>query len=357
MRPLVFWQILKTAGSQWLDDKASLLGAALAYYTIFSIAPLLVIAVAIGGLLFGEKAVEGHVAHQLEDVLGADGAQTVQTMLVNAHQPTSGIVATVIGGAMLFFGAAGLFVQLQDVMNTIWKVRPKPGRALRNFIRDRLLSFVMVLGTAVLLFVSLGISTALHVVGSLLGDWETTARNQVFHVVASLVIFTLQFGLLYLLRIVPDAKIRFPRRVAGRRTDGGLLFTLGEVADRPVPGASRHRVGLRRATRGSFPRPCWCGCIIRHRSFCSAAEFTKAHAEFYGTPIVPTDNAVAVPTPPSSASSRRSSALSLGQKRSDCLRKPSPAARVVGDVRRTRNRQQPSVRQAADHFLTPIAAA
>ncbi len=296
MRPSVFWQILKTAGSQWLDDKASLLGAALAYYTIFSIAPLLVIAVAVGGLLFGQKAVEGHVAEQLENVLGTDGAQTVQTMLVNAHQPTSGITATVIGGVMLFFGAAGLFVQLQDVMNTIWKVRPKPGRAIRDFIRDRLLSFVMVLGTAVLLLVSLGISAALHVVGSLLGDWQTTARNEVFHLLASLVIFTLQFGLLY--RIVPDAKIRFRDVWLGAGLTA-LLFTLGKW----LIGLYLGQAGIASAygAAGSFAALLvW--VYYSAQIFLFGAEFTKAHAEFYGTPIVPTDNAVAVPTPPPSAS-------------------------------------------------------
>ena len=150
-----FWSVLKQAGTQWLANKAPRLGTALAYYTVFSLAPLLVIAIGIAGLIFGREAAQGQITAQVENLVGQQGGQAIQTMVESASKPGNGVLGTVLGFAMLLFGAAGLFGQLQDALNTIWGVQPKPGRGIWGFLRDRFLSFSMVLGAAFLLLVSL----------------------------------------------------------------------------------------------------------------------------------------------------------------------------------------------------------
>src|SRR5262245_13515915 len=117
------WELLKQTGLEWVEDKASQLGAALAFYTLLSIAPLLVIAIAIAGAVFGDKAARGQVVAQIEETVGTEGAKAIQEMLANAHQPKAGLLATLLGVATLLFGASGVFGQLQDALNTIWEVR------------------------------------------------------------------------------------------------------------------------------------------------------------------------------------------------------------------------------------------
>src|SRR5262245_47104622 len=129
MNTTILWPIVKAAAIQWDADKAPRLGAALAYYTIFSIAPLLVIAIGISGLVFGQEAAQGQITSQVSNLVGREGGEAIQSMVRSASQPTRGTIGTILGVAMLVFGAAGLFGQLQDALNTIWEVKPKPGRA------------------------------------------------------------------------------------------------------------------------------------------------------------------------------------------------------------------------------------
>src|SRR5690348_14144359 len=132
-----FWNLLTTTASKWSDDKAPRLGAALAYYTVFSIAPLLIIVIGIAGLVFGEQAAEGAIVQQISGLVGGQSAAAIQTMLANARTPSSGGLATILGIVTLLIGASGLFGQLQDALNTIWGVEPKPGRGLLGMIKDR----------------------------------------------------------------------------------------------------------------------------------------------------------------------------------------------------------------------------
>src|ERR1700680_1209127 len=114
MQPKVFWEILKDAGSQWLEDKAPRLGAALAYYTIFSIAPLLVIVIAVAGFVFGPEAAQGQLLGEIESLVGEQGGKAIQAMVASAGQSGGGVLGSALGIAMLLVGAAGLFGQLQD---------------------------------------------------------------------------------------------------------------------------------------------------------------------------------------------------------------------------------------------------
>jgi membrane protein len=138
MNPKEIFAILKKTASDWMEDQAPTLGAALAYYTVFSLAPLLIIAIAIAGLVFGQEAAQGQIFDQLRGLMGEASAKAMQDMVQNASaKPATGVVATIIGVVTLLFGASGVFGQLQTSLNAIWDVQPKPGRGVLGLIQDR----------------------------------------------------------------------------------------------------------------------------------------------------------------------------------------------------------------------------
>jgi membrane protein len=199
-----YFLLFKQAFTEFGEDKAQRLGAALAYYTIFSLAPLLLIAISIAGMVFGREAAQGQIFGQLRGVLGAQAAAAVQEMVKGAAKPKSGAMATVIGIVTLLFGAAGVFGQLKEALNTIWNVEPAKKGGFMKMLKDRFLSFAMVLGTGFLLLVSLvldaGVAAAGHFVGSRLPGGE--ALWQVVQLVVSLAVVTLLFALIF--RFLPD---------------------------------------------------------------------------------------------------------------------------------------------------------
>jgi membrane protein len=281
-----YWTLLKDAGSQWLDDKAPRLGAALAYYTIFSIAPLLVIAIGVIGFLFGRhEAVQQQIVGQIKDLVGGEGGKAIETMVASASHPGTGILGTILGVVMLLFGAISLFGQLQDALNTIWGVEPKPGRGLLGMLKDRLLSFSMVLGTVFLLLVSLIVSAALAAVGRLLGDWQSSLLGEGINLLVSLVVITLLFAMIF--RFLPDAKVAW-RDVwlgAGLTT---VLFAVGKF----VLGLYLGRSGTASAygAVGSLAvLLIW--IYYSAQIFLFGAELTKAYANRFGSRIVPSENA------------------------------------------------------------------
>jgi membrane protein len=279
------WGLFKRAGSQWLEHKASRLGAALAYYTAFSLAPLLVIVIAIAGFVFGRDAAAGQMSGQIENMVGEDGAKAVETIVASANKPASGIFATVVGLVMLLVGALGLFSQLQDALNTVWEVQPKPGLGLLRFFQDRLLSLTMVLGTAFLLLVSLVVSTALAALSSLVGDWGATTLGQILNVGVSLIVITLLFAMIY--RFLPDAKVAW-RDVWFGAVFTTLLFTLGKY----LIGLYLGKTGAASAygAAGSFAALLiW--LYYSAQIFLFGAELTKACADRNGSRILPKDNA------------------------------------------------------------------
>src|SRR5262245_37179216 len=149
-----YWDLVKEAANDWMEDKAMRLGAALAYYTILSVAPLLIIIVGIAGLVFWREDVQAGLKQQIADLVGQAGGEIVDTVLKNTGGLGSSIPAIVVGVILLLFGASGVFTELQDSLNTIWGVTPKPGRGIWAIIKERFLSFAMVLGTGFLLLVS-----------------------------------------------------------------------------------------------------------------------------------------------------------------------------------------------------------
>ena len=281
-----YWGLFKDAGIHWMDDNAPRLGAALAYYTAFSLAPLLVIVIAIVGLVYGREAVTGQLAGQIESLVGEDGAKAVQSMVASASQPTSGAVATILGVVMLLVGALGLFGQLQDAVNTVWKVQPKPGRGILGFFRDRLLSLSMVLGSAFLLLVSLVVSAGLAAMGSLFGEWNAMGVGQVLNFAVNFVVITLLFAMIY--RFLPDAKIAW-RDVWFGAVFTTLLFILGKF----LIGMYLGKTGTASAygAAGSLAALLiW--LYYSAQIFLFGAELTKVHADRSGARTLPKNNAL-----------------------------------------------------------------
>lgn len=211
--------LLKNTWSQFSAHKAPRLGAALAYYTLFSVAPLLMIAIAIAGMVFGREAAQGEILDQLRGVLGTSAADAIQEMIRNAARPKSGTIATIIGIVTLLFGAGGVFSQLKDSLNTVWDVAPKQAGGIMAAIREKFLSIAMVLGTGFLLLVSLVIDAAIAAMGkyasSVLPGGE--ALWQTLQLVVSLGVVTVLFAMIF--RFLPDI------RVAWRNVWLGALFT------------------------------------------------------------------------------------------------------------------------------------
>jgi membrane protein len=224
------WPIVKETFSEWSQDKVPRLGAALAYYSVFSLAPLLLLSIGIAGLIFGEEAARGEILNQIETTVGPTAARAIEDILRNTHESGSGTLATVIGLVVLLFGASGVFVELQDSLNTIWQVAPKPGIGIMGTIRDRLVSISVVLGTGFLLLVSLVLSAALAALGKWMtpatlpgGAWLWSAVNSA----VSLGVITVLFAMIF--KLLPDATVAWRDVWIGAFVTA-ILFTLGKFA-------------------------------------------------------------------------------------------------------------------------------
>ncbi|SFH75128.1 YihY/virulence factor BrkB family protein [Planctomicrobium piriforme] len=281
MKLAALGSVAKEAGLHWLADKAPRLGAALAYYTIFSLAPLLVILIGVAGLVFGPEAAQGQITAQLTHLVGKEGGEALQAIVENARQPDVGGVATLLGVAMLILGAAGVFGQLQDALNTIWEVQPKPGGGIWGFIRSRFLSLSMVLGVAFLLLISLIVSSALAAVGPLLGDWQTSRIGQLLTLCFDLVVISALFALIF--KYLPDAKVAWSDVWLGAVITA-VLFSIGKF----LIGLYLGRAGLASSygAAGSFAALLvW--LYYASQIFLFGAELTKAYANQFGSRIQP----------------------------------------------------------------------
>jgi membrane protein len=221
------WATIKETISDWIDDGAARLAAALAYYSLLSLAPLLVISIAIAGFVFGHDAARGRVAGELGAVVGAQAAEGIQSVVANARSPVSGVLSTIVGVVTLFIGASGVFGELQSSLNSIWEVKRKPGRGIWGEVKDRFLSFTMVLGVAFLLLVSLVLNSILSAIGAKFsevlpgGELVWQALNFAF----SLSVITGLFALIF--KYVPDAAIKWRDVWLGAAVTA-VLFTIGK---------------------------------------------------------------------------------------------------------------------------------
>ena len=223
------WQMIKAAAEAWVDDYAPSMGAALSYYTLFSLAPLLIIVIAVAGMVFGQEAAQGEIVAQLRGLMGEEGAVAVEGLLKAAREPAEGVFATIVGFGVLLLGATAVFGELQSALDRIWRVpAPKKTSGVWRMLRTRLLSFGLVLGLGFLLIVSLVVSAALSALDKWWGGWFEgwDVVLEVVNFLVSFGIFTLLFAMIY--KLMPRAKISW-RDVWTGAAATALLFTLGKA--------------------------------------------------------------------------------------------------------------------------------
>ncbi|MBV9497382.1 MAG: YihY/virulence factor BrkB family protein [Acidobacteria bacterium] len=220
-----YFGLFKQTFQEFLSDKVPRLGAALAYYTIFSIAPLLLIAIAIAGLVFGREAAQNGITHQLGSVLGTTAAKAVNDMVANAAKPKSGAIATIVGVVTLLLGASGVFGQLKDALNTIWDVEPEKSGGIFAMVKERFLSMAMVFGVGFLLLVSLVIDAAISAASDRFIPDSIATVAQLIQLVLSLGIVTLLFAMMF--RYLPDIRIAWHDVWFGAALTS-LLFVIGK---------------------------------------------------------------------------------------------------------------------------------
>ncbi len=278
-----YWKTFKQTITEFFEDKALRLSAALAYYSVFSLAPLLVICVAVAGAVLGEEAVRGQLDEQLKSSLGASGAFAVQDMVANARKPEANFWVSLAGIVMLVVGAGGLFGQLQDALNTVWGVKLRSGRGIMGVLKDRFLSFSMVLGTGFLLLTSMILSAALQGVSKWAGD-IASLPPQVWGGISAIV----SFGVIVVLfaaifKVLPDVRVRW------RHVWVGAIFTAALFV------AGKTGIGWylgREATSSSYGTAGSLALVLLWVYYSSiillfGAEFTQVWANSQGEEIEP----------------------------------------------------------------------
>jgi membrane protein len=275
-----FWSLLRQTAQSWLADHAPSMGAALAYYTLFSLAPLLLIVIAVAGLVFGQDAARGEIALQLGALMGATGARAVQDLLASVDQPIQGSVATGLGLLMMFVGATTVFAELQDSLDRIWRVAARDSSlGWFSLVRARLLSFGMILAIGFLLTVSLVVSTALSAMGGwlqpLFGGWYVLAA--VVNALGSFLLVVAMFALIY--KIMPRVKVQW-RDVWTGALFTATLFSFGKLL-----------IGLYLGRSGVISGFGAAGSLVivllwvyySAQIFLIGAEFTWVYANAYGS--------------------------------------------------------------------------
>jgi len=222
-----WWTLVKASVSSWLDDYAPSMGAALSYYTVFSLAPLLLIVISVAGLVFGEDAVRGELFAQLQGLMGSDAAKAIQDLLASVNKPSHGVVGTLVGVGLLVFGATTVFGELQDALDRIWRAPAREKGGLWSLLRARLLSFGMILGLAFLLMVSLILGAAISALGKwwgpAFGGWETLL--QIVNLLVGFGLTTAVFAMIY--KLMPRVKVQWHDVWLGALVTS-LLFTVGK---------------------------------------------------------------------------------------------------------------------------------
>jgi membrane protein len=281
------FNLLKHTFREWREDGANRLAASLAYYTTFSLAPLLVLVIAIAGLVGGQQAAQNQTMAQVEDLLGAEGRDFVQGMIESASRPATGLTTTLIGTVTLLFGALGVFGELQNSLNTIWEVKPKPATnfldGVQRFVVKRLISFTMVLGIGFLLLASLIISAAISAFADYIGTRWPLADFwlELINFLVSFIVVTLLFAMMF--KFLPEVKIAWKDVWLGAAVTS-VLFNLGKFLIGLYLG--RSEVGNVFGAAGSLAiLMIW--IYYSAQIFFFGAEFTQVYANRYGSKIVP----------------------------------------------------------------------
>jgi membrane protein len=220
------FRLLAEAFRDWRADEAPRLGAALAYYTLFALAPLLVVAIGVSGLAFGREAAQGRIVGEIAGLVGSSGAHAIEDLLQNSRKPEAGVLATLVGLGTLLLGASGAFVELKAALNKVWDV-PAPAGGLWTIVRDRLAAFALVLAVGFLLLASLVVSAAISATDTLLKRFvsEPAGLLQAANAVLSLVVITVLFAIIF--KFLPDTRIAWGDVWVGAVMTS-VLFTAGK---------------------------------------------------------------------------------------------------------------------------------
>jgi membrane protein len=284
-------RVLKQTGLEWWNSNAFEVAAALAFYAIFSIAPVIVLAFTAASLVLGPEAAQGRLTEEIESSVGPTVGEAVEATALYTYQSGSGVPATVLSIIFFGFGATGFFAQLQSALNAIWQVSPKPGRGLRGVLRDRLGSFLTVVGTSTLLLAALLVTAALSAIGRVLPDSLALERVPFWRgmtFAVSWAVLALAIALVY--RVLPDVRIAW-RDVWVGASATGLLFLFGN-----------HLIGWYLAVAGVTSVYGAAGSLVivllwvfySSQSVLIGAEFTRVYAEHRGASLEPKANAVRV---------------------------------------------------------------
>lgn len=284
------WGVIKEGISSWNDDKAPRLGASLAFYTVFSISPLFIIVLAIARLWFQGDSAEDELFAQVKAMVGEEGGDALRSLVSQPESKKSGVLATIVAGVTLIFGATTVFAQLQDALNSIWKVKPKPGQGVRGFLQKRLLSFALILAIGFLLLVTLVLSAGLSALGKTLQGpgSELDMVWQILNMIISFAVITILLAMIF--KIMPDADIKWSD-VWGGAAVTALLFTLGKFFIGLYLG--RSSVTSAYGAAGSV-------IVVLLWVYYSSqivffgAEITRIYAQKYGSHAGPSKNAVAI---------------------------------------------------------------
>jgi membrane protein len=287
------WAVLKDAFSGFSNDKVSKLSASLAYYTVFSLGPLLIVIIYLCSIFFGREAVEGNIYHQMQGFVGADTAAQLQQIIKNAAINGKGTIALVIGVITLIMGATSVFAEIQDSINMIWGVKPKPKLGLIKFLMTRVMSFGVIISLGFLLLVSLAISTVVDALNTRLQaalPGVSVVMFYILNLVITFAVITLLFGVIF--KVLPDARIPWKDVLAGAITTA-LLFMVGKFAISLY--ISKSKVGTTYGAAGSLVvLLLW----VYYSSFILyfGAEFTKSYVLKFGDEIHPNEYAIAAKT-------------------------------------------------------------
>lgn len=289
MNPRLSLSLLKETFANWSKHKTSRLAAALAYYTVFSLQPLLILVIAIAGTFLGEEAARGEIFSQLQGLIGKEGAKAIEVIIVGAANSdgASSISASILSLAILIFGATAIVIQLQDALNTIWEVTPKSGHMIKTFIFRRLLSFGMIMGVIFMLMVSLVLSAALGILSEYLGKLIPGMKVvlPIMDFIISLFVISMLFALMF--KYLPDVKVAWNDVLIGAVLTA-LLFNIG-----------KYLIGLyiANSTFSSAYGAAGSLVVLLAWIYYSAqilflgAEFTQVYARHYGSGVEPEDYA------------------------------------------------------------------
>ena len=231
--------LVKSTYDGWFDDHAQRLGAALAFYTLLSMAPIVIVVIAIASMAFGTQAAEGRLIWEIQGLVGVEGALAIQGLLKSAHTPGSGALATILGLVTLFIGAGGAVNELREALNTIWHVPPRPAssnfRSLLRLLWERVFSFAMVVGVGFLLLVSLIVNAWLSAAGKFFGNMLPMPEwaLQTTYTIISFLVIAILFAII--LKILPDQPLEWGDVLPGAAVTA-LLFSVGKLLNWPLSG-------------------------------------------------------------------------------------------------------------------------